>query len=160
GVDRRLTARELDDLGIALGADEAVQDVLDLIERKAEALARVGEAQWALHVAGAVDLDDAEAGVLLVVKAQAAVVRAALFNPTDKSRWNAAWLVDTGLTCICLGISIDQRLGASVRGATLAHEHLAFTEHDVGVDRPPTLWADAARQLVEDVIGISSTRLL
>ena len=56
------------DLGLALGSDERVEAGLDLIDGQAEAIglvAGVGEADRAVEVAVRVDLDDAEAGVLL-----------------------------------------------------------------------------------------------
>ena len=155
-VDSRLTTGELDDFGMALRADEAVQDVLDLLERETEALARVGEAQRAPHVAGAVHFDDAKASVLLVVRAQPAVVRTTMLDATGEGEWDRAWLVEPGLRGVCLSIAVHQGFEATVRGATLAHEDLAIAEHDLGVDRPPTLGADAAGQLVEDVVGILS----
>ena len=51
--------------------------------------AGVGEAERAVHVAGAVDLDDAQAGVLLMVGAEAAIVRAAVARCSGRRR--AGW---------------------------------------------------------------------
>ena len=82
GMDRRLAARQLHRLGLALGGDERVQHRLDLLERERVAVglvagARLGEADRAVEVAAGVDLDDPEAGVLGVLGADAAVARAA-----------------------------------------------------------------------------------
>ncbi len=88
-VDGRLAARELHDLRIAFGGDEAVQNVFHFFERQIEAGSRFGETERARHIARAVDLDDAEAGVLLVVGAEAAIVRAAVLDFGSESR--AEW---------------------------------------------------------------------
>jgi hypothetical protein len=72
GVDGGLPARVHDDLGLALGGDEGVERGGALLHREREAVglvARVGEADRAVQVAVGVDLDDPEAGVLLVVRA-------------------------------------------------------------------------------------------
>src|SRR5574341_327359 len=54
----------------------------------------LGEAQRAVHVAGAVHFDDAETRVLLVVGAQATVVRAAVGNVSRESQGEGARLVE------------------------------------------------------------------
>ena len=82
-MDRRLAARELHHLRIALGGDEAVEHELDLLKREREAVrlvAGVGEADRAVEVAAAVHLDDREAGVLLVLGADTAVERTAVLD--------------------------------------------------------------------------------
>ena len=80
-------------MGIALGGHELIQNVLDFFQCEVKAGARIGEAQRAIHVAGAVDLDDAHAGVLLVVRAQAAVVGTPVFDLGGELEGNSARLV-------------------------------------------------------------------
>ena len=77
-VDGGLAAAELDDLGRAFELYEAVQHPLDLCEGQAEAGLGVGEADGTVQIAVAVDFDEAEAGVLLVLRTQAAVFRASV----------------------------------------------------------------------------------
>ena len=81
-MDRGLAAGELDNVGMAFVADDCVEHFFDLIEG-AELLAlgaAGGVADGAAQVAVVADLDEREAGVLLVVGAEAAVVGASPFD--------------------------------------------------------------------------------
>ena len=80
--------------GLPSVRDEVVEHLFHFFQRQAEAGSRFGEAQRTLHVAGAVDLDDAEAGVLLVVRAEAAIVRAAVLDFGGEGERNGAGLVE------------------------------------------------------------------
>ena len=79
-MDGGLAAGELHHFGVPFGTDKVVQHRFDFFQRQTEAGTRIGKAERAVHVAGAVDLDDAQAGVLLMVGAQAAIVRTAVFD--------------------------------------------------------------------------------
>ena len=72
-MDGRLAAGELHNFRVPLGADKIVQHRLHFFQGQAEAWSGIGKAERAVHVAGAVDFDDAKACVLLMVRAQAAV---------------------------------------------------------------------------------------
>lgn len=74
GVDSGVTPTELDHLGVALELDEPVQHTLDLLHREAELRPRVGEADGTIEVVVAVDLDDSQARVLLVLRTQSAIL--------------------------------------------------------------------------------------
>ena len=81
---RRLAAGDLHDVRLALVADDGVEHALDCSASGAVSLPRraaVGVADRAAQVAGVGDLDQRQARVLLVVGAEAAVVRAA---PADR----------------------------------------------------------------------------
>src|ERR1041385_2099543 len=82
-MDGRLAAGELGAIGLALGPDHRVEHRLDLGEALVAALAdrRIGEADRAGEIAGVVDLDDGEARMLLMVRTEAAVPRAAALRP-------------------------------------------------------------------------------
>jgi hypothetical protein len=82
-MDRRLSTGEHHHLGFALGGHERVQSGLDLVAGEGEPVklaAGVGEADGAVEVAGRVDLDQPDARMLLVVRTQAAVERAAVVH--------------------------------------------------------------------------------
>ena len=79
-MNGRLAARELDHLGIAFGAHVIVENLLHFFQGQAESWTGIGEAQRTIHVAGAVHFDDAQAGVLLMIRAQSAVVRTAVVD--------------------------------------------------------------------------------
>src|SRR5947207_7253151 len=77
-MQRRLPTRELNDLRLTLGLDKPVEHELNLLARElepglGEVRAGVREAQRAIHVAGGVHLDERQAGVLLVLRAETAV---------------------------------------------------------------------------------------
>ena len=77
----RLTPGEHHHLRLPLGADERIQAGLHLLNVQGKAVrlvARVGEADRAIQVAARVDLDQAQAGVLLVLWTQPAIERAAV----------------------------------------------------------------------------------
>jgi hypothetical protein len=145
----------LDDLGESLGGDQVIQDRLHLFQGEIEAGSSVGVTEGAVHVAGAVHLDDAHAGVLLVIGAQPAIVRAAVHNLRRVLQRDGARLVESGLAGIGFRVAIDERFEAAVLRAAFAHIYLAVPQQDLGVDDPAADGANAARQLVEDVIGVN-----
>ena len=150
-VDRRLAARELDDLRVALELDEAVEHPLDLGQGQVEAGAGVGEADRAIEVARAVDLDQGEAGVLAMLGADPAVERAALEDLGRDAGRRLAGLVEPGLLHVRLGVGVDQALEPAVVVAALAHVDLVVAEQDLRVDDRAALGADRARDFVEDL---------
>ncbi len=77
-VDGRFTAGELNDFRSALRSNEVVQHLFNFFHGEVEAWPGFGKTEWAIHVADAVHFDDAQAGVLLVVGAEAAVIGAAI----------------------------------------------------------------------------------
>ena len=79
GMDGGLAARDLHQVGLAFARHQRVEHALDLGQAAVRVpLGRgVGEAHRAGEVAGLVDLDDGQAGMLLVVGAEAAIPRAA-----------------------------------------------------------------------------------
>jgi hypothetical protein len=83
-VQKGITGGDL----LAVGSDHHVADVSAL------GGAGVGEAQRALHIAGAVDFDDPEAGMLLVVSAQTAVVWTATLARAAVGKRNRARFVN------------------------------------------------------------------
>ena len=79
-VDGGFSARKLYHFGVAFGSDKVIQNAFDLRQRQVEARTCVGKTQRAIHVTGAVDFDDSQAGVLLMIRAKSAVVRATIFD--------------------------------------------------------------------------------
>lgn len=68
-MDRWFAAGELDDLRVPLGLDQVIENSLHLFQGEVEADPGIGEAEGAVHVAAAIDFDDAQTGVLLVIRA-------------------------------------------------------------------------------------------
>ncbi len=108
GMDGGFAAGELDDLGRAFGADEVVEDGFDFFQGEAEAGARGSEAERAVHVAVAVDFDDAEAGVLLMVGAEAAVEGAAVLDFGAEGERDGAGLVVLAEAHVHLCVAVDE----------------------------------------------------
>src|SRR5579885_401509 len=79
-VDRWLPTGKLHHFGIAFGLHQMVKDALNLFQRQVKARPGVGKAERAIHIAGAVDLNDAQTGVLLMIGAEAAIVGTAMLN--------------------------------------------------------------------------------
>jgi len=79
-MNRGLAPGELHDLWIAFSRHQVIQNVFDFFERQAESRSGFGEAQGAAHVAVAVDLDDAQTGVLLMVWTEPTIVWASVVN--------------------------------------------------------------------------------
>lgn len=122
GVDGGLTAREHDDFGFAFGGHEGVEAGLDLVQRQREPVGLVtgvGEAHRAVEVAGGVDLDDPQAGVLLVVRAQPAVQRAAVAHLGLGLQRQGARLVEPLHVDVHLGVAVEQRFEGAVVPAAL-----------------------------------------
>jgi len=117
------------------------------LQHKAETGASVGEAQRALHVARAVDLDDAEAGMLLVIGAQPAVVRTALLDLASKGERNGARFVELALRGVGLGIAVDQRFETAMLGARLRMNTLPSRS---------TIWASTGRRQSGQMLRVSS----
>ncbi|MFN8557897.1 MAG: hypothetical protein U0531_11330 [Dehalococcoidia bacterium] len=74
-MKRWLPAAELHHVRLTFELDEAVEHPLHLRHGERKAVLGVGEADRTVEVADAVDLNQAEAGVLLVIGAKAAVMR-------------------------------------------------------------------------------------
>ena len=111
-----------------------IEHVFHFFERQAEAGTGFGEAKRTIHVAGAVDLDDAETGVLLMVRAEAAIVRAAVFDLRSVSERDRARLVELAEGGVRFRVAVDQSFEGSTVGAALAHVHFVIAEQDLGVD--------------------------
>src|SRR6266851_4013413 len=118
---RRLAAGKLQHLGPALGPHIIVEHLPDFLEGQAEAGCCVRKAERAIHVASTVDLDDAEAGVLFVVRTEPAIVWAAqIVRRTVGQRYRAG-LVITRERDVSLGVAVDERHERPALRATLTH---------------------------------------
>src|SRR4029450_6483846 len=156
-MDRRLPARELHHLGRALGGDEAVEHEVDLLERERVAVrlgAGVREADRAVKVAARVHLDDPEAGVLLVLGAEAAVERAAVDYLGLELERDRPRLVEALLREIELRVRVDERLEEAVLAAAFAQDYQVVAHVHLGVDHRLADRTDRLRVLEEDLVAI------
>ncbi len=153
-MDGWLSARKLNYLGVPLGTNKVVEHCLDLFHRKAEAGPRIGKAERTIHVAGAVHLNNAQAGVLLMVGAQSAVVRASILDFGPESQRDRPRLVEPGKIGICLCVAVDKRFERPTLGAALGHVDLVVAQQDLCIDHFAAIWTNTPRELVEDVICV------
>src|SRR5215467_12859794 len=122
-MNRWLSPRELDHFWIALCLYQVIQNALNFFECQVEARTSIGETERAIHITGAVHFNNAQAGVLLVIRAKATVVRTPPVYFRGIGQRDGAWLVETGSGGICLSITIDQPFKQAVFRTTLAHIH-------------------------------------
>src|ERR671937_165023 len=95
---------------------------------------RLREADRTVQVAGGVDLDDSEAGVLCVLGADAAIVRTAsshLGLPLERALAGLAEALDLQ---VAPGVAVDDRFKRSVVGAPAAQDHPALASSELSVE--------------------------
>ena len=109
----------------------------------------------ARHSGRASPLPLVAAGVLLVIGAQAAIVRAAVHDLRRVLQRDCTRLIEPGLARVGFRVPVDERLELAMLRAALAHVHLAISQQDLGVHNPAAGGANATRQFVEDVIGVN-----
>jgi hypothetical protein len=118
-------------------------------------VAGVDEADRAVQVAVGVDLDDPQAGVLLVLRAQPAVRRAAVADLGLEGQRDRAGLVEARRVQVRLRVAVYQRLELPVVAAPLAQEHLLVADVHLGVDGDLAHRADALGELDEHLVTVS-----
>jgi hypothetical protein len=72
---------------------------------------------------------------------------------------NRAGLVVRRKRRVGLRVGVDERHELPAVGAALAHIDFVVAQQNLGVDHLAAMGADAARQLMEDVIGIGAPRI-
>jgi hypothetical protein len=160
-MDRGLAAGEHHDLRFSLGGDERVEAGGDLLDGQCETIALVagvGEAHWTVEVAGRVDLDYPQTGVLLVIGTQPAVQRAAVAHLGLKLNRQRTGLVEPLGVHVQLGVAVHERHEAAVIAAPLAQVHLVVTHVDLGVDDRLADRADALGVLHEHLVAVDPGR--
>src|ERR1035437_428951 len=153
-MDGGLAAGELHHFGVPLGANKIVQHRLDLFHRQAEARPRIRKAERTIHVAGAVDFNDAQASVLLMVWTKATIVRATVFDLCSISKRNRARLVELAEIRVGLRIPVDKRLEGATIGTALGHVDFVVAQQNFRIDYPPALRTDAAGEFIEYVVRV------
>src|SRR5215211_4891927 len=127
-VDRGLAAGELNGLGLALGPDEGVEHRVDLLQRQAVAVllwpgAGVGEADRAVEVARGVDLDDPQAGVLGMLRADTTIVWAAIGHLRLSPSWALPRLVEALDLHVALRVPVDDGFEEAVVRTLTTQDH-------------------------------------
>ena len=134
GMDRRLAARELQQVRLALGCDQRIHHALDLGQRPVRGAlgGGIGEAHGAGEVAGLVDVDQRQAGMLLMVGAEPAVIGAAQLGARLHVERPVARLQVVMAELVIGGIGGDQRLLHAMRLAALEVIDVVLLDDDLG----------------------------
>jgi hypothetical protein len=119
---------------------------------------RVREAHRAIQIARCVDLNDPETRVLLVVRTQAAIQRAAVDHFGLGLKRDGARLVEPHRAEIHLRVAVEQRLELPVIAAALAQVHLVVANTHLCVDHGLAHRTDALRLLQEHLVPIETLR--
>jgi len=156
-MDGGLPTGEHHHLGLSLARHEDVEHPLAL--RQVDGVpvglvAGVGKTDRAVQIAAGVDLDDAQARVLLVFRAQPAVRRAAVADLGLEGQRDRAGLVEAGAVEVHPRVAVYQRLELAVFRAALTQVHLVVTEVDLSVDDDLAHGADRLRELDEHLIPV------
>lgn len=104
-------------------------------------------------------LDDAEAGVLLVVWTEATIERTAILNLRAEGERDRARLVVLAEARVHFGVTVHEGFEWTVVWAPLRHVDPVVSQENLRVDYLATLGTDASRQLIEDVICVFLLRL-
>ncbi len=67
-------------------------------------------------------------------------------------QWNRAWLVVVGIRHVSFGIGVHERQERPALRTTLAHIDFVVTQQNFGIDDPPAIATNAARQLMENIV--------
>jgi hypothetical protein len=92
--------------------------------------------------------------MLLVIGAQAAVVRAAVLDGGCISEWDCPRLIDLSGRSVCLGIRVKQRFKKTMLRTAFPHKYFILPQENLGIDHAAAHWADAASKFIENIIGI------
>ena len=156
-VNGGFPAGEHHHLRLPFRGDEHVQHLFALLDGDGIAVGLVtgvGEADRAVQVAAGVDLDDPQAGVLLVLRAQAAVRRAAVADLGLEGQRDCPGLVEPGRAQVRLRVAVDQRLERPVLPAALTQVYPVLADVDLRVEDYLAHRADALGVLNEHLIPV------
>ncbi len=150
----RLAAGDLHQIGLALGVHQDVQYPLDLRQRAMSLTLDRGvrETDRAGQVAGLVDLYDGQTGMLLVVRAEAAVERAAVIRAGLGRERAVARFQPISLRFPIGEVVADQGLLDAVLAASLDVENARALGRDLRRDQRQACLTQA-RGLAQEQIG-------
>jgi hypothetical protein len=144
-----LTTAELHHLRVPFGWDESFEHGVDLFQTQVVPRSGVGKASGTRQVAAGIDLDEGQAGVLLVLRAQSTIFGAPLLYLGGELQGNGPWLVVLQGVDLPLGISRDHGLEPAVIGTSLPHEDPVFLQMNLGIDDLLALGTETPGQFIE-----------
>jgi hypothetical protein len=162
-MHRRFATGELNYIGMAFVADHGVQHLFDLLEvPKLLAFgAAGGVADGTAQVAVITNLYEREAGVLFVVGAEAAVVRASPFDGSVVDLRHLGALDENLATqAVVVDVVGDQDALGAVLGAAFKQVYIAILENGFGFNLAIAAGADGEGDVVEEVWTTFSHELL
>jgi hypothetical protein len=114
----------------------------------------LSKAEWTIHVAGTIYLDDTQASMLLMVRTKATVVWATVLDVSGVGKRYCARLIETRRRYIRLGITIDESFKHTVFRAALTQIDFVVTQDNMCINHTTTLGTNATRQFKKDIIHI------
>jgi hypothetical protein len=153
-MDGGFAAGNLNDVGFGLVGDDAIEHAFDLVERLE--LGAMGSglrvADGTGKIAGVADFEEREAGMLLVVGTEAAVVGTSEFNGRVVPVRHLGRLdKDFATAPVVVHIIRYEDALEAVGRTTLEHEDVIFFEDDLGVDAAVTGGTDGNGGVVVEV---------
>jgi hypothetical protein len=153
-VNGRFTAAELDDPGVSFSLNESVQHEFNLFHGQAKPNSGIGKTNGAVEVAARVDLNQSQADVLFVFRAEAAVQGATVYDLCAVLQGQGAGFIELHRVHVHLGVGTDNASEPPVGWTPFTHQHLVFFDQYLGIDHRFAFRTDAARQFVEYVISV------
>src|SRR5580700_76119 len=152
-MDRRLAAGELQHAGAAFEVDEAVHHSAAGVEVEVgPARPGLGEAHRTLEIALRSDLDEGDACVLLMFRAEAAVVGTALIRLGSEDARQAGGLAKF-MAVVVSDVRADEVVHAPVLRTLLAEVDPLAADDDLGIDKAAAGRAKAPGGPEKDVVA-------
>src|SRR5262249_18728290 len=107
---------------------EPIEDVSKLLERHVVVVSILHDANRALEVAVVGDLDDRQTRMLLVIRAKATIIRAALLDLRRVLERDRSFLDVRERLQEPIGVARDERFALPMRGALLSQIHFAVAD--------------------------------
>ncbi|GJM34640.1 MAG: hypothetical protein DHS20C18_36410 [Saprospiraceae bacterium] len=154
-MDGGFTTADLHDIGLPFIGDDDIEHALYLFQGTVPAVGRGGGcvAGRAAQVAAVGNLDQGEAGMLLVIGTEAAIIRTAIVDFGIESSWIFGSFVVVADVFVIFHISSYQYALAAVLRAAFEHVDFIVFKNDFGFDTAQTFWAETEGEVVIDVFA-------
>ena len=156
-MDRRLAAADLHDVRLLLVAHHAIEHELDLLHRamRLPMRARLRVADGAGQVARVGDFHQRKATVLLMVRAESAIVGTAVLDRRVELQRQLARLQRQARALVVIDVGGDEHLFETVARAPLVQVDALVLENDFRLHLAQARGADAVGQFVVKIRAVS-----
>jgi hypothetical protein len=154
GMNRRFAAGNLHDVGMSFVANDGIEHFFDERERAMLQTFRAtgGIADGTAEIAGVGDFDERDAGMLLVIGAEAAIVGTTPFHGRVVDNRHFGTLDENlAATAVVVNIVSEKDALGTVIGAALEHEDSVVLENDFAFEFAEAGGANGERDIVKHV---------